>query len=326
MSSAYSQTCNICSQADVDNYVLDPSGLHLSNLYISGSDITNLDGLNGIKNIFLGSLRIYDSPILEDVDGLSQLEQVTYNVVISNNPLLKSIEGLSSLIISLSTYDGTTSQIVTHGLEIVNNDMLDTIHLPAYIEDQILITNNELLSHLDFPAITSSNGIYTISDNPTLKNLDGLAQIPAISQLTIMNNTNLYGYCGLNKIVFNDINAPISLSGNLVNPSNQEILYEGTCGNFVRNFTGYPTFTEALLGAKDHEFIFVARDHTIDVTTTFPATQNQTLVIKPYVTLRFNAPFTNESIVINHGTLEMINGAQLTNKGALVNTGMLIIN
>jgi hypothetical protein len=83
---------------------------------------------------------------------------------------------------------------------------------------------------------------------------------------------------------------------------------------------------EALVGADDHDIIYVERDNTIVSTTTFLGTQKHTLVVRPQVTLTFDAPFTNEGIVINHRTLEMMTGSLFTNSGAFVNTGSLIAN
>ena len=168
---------------------------------------------------------------------------------------------------------------------------------------------------------------FTINNNSSLENLDWIAEFDYITvSLVITNNAQLRFYCGLRDRILDDPMADITISGNLKNPTFGEILLEGSCGNFVRGLIGYPTLSEALTGADEHDFIYVERSNTIDVSTTFLGTQQNTLVIRPQTTLTFTAPFTNEGIVINHGTLEMMPGTIFTNSGAFVNTGLLIAN
>src|SRR5258708_25875589 len=102
--SQLSTTCSgisLTSQAQVDAF---PStyGCSVINggLTISGSDITNLDSLYSITQIDgdPGGLSITGNPLLKNINGLSSLSNVGYGwVYISNNPSLTNLNGLSSL-------------------------------------------------------------------------------------------------------------------------------------------------------------------------------------------------------------------------------------
>lgn len=334
-SSAHSQSgpCNICSQEDVDNYV--PSVFFP--VRISGDDITNLDGLSGLVDIPLGVLEIWDCPLLENTDGLSALFRVGKGTLILDNPLLERIN------MPLLQYSNV-NEFFHDGIEIRNNGSLDSISMGSLDGTNVILENNESLKSfesnngdgisltitgsLDLSEIILANTLDTvyISGSNELQNLDGFGEVTNVNKMTFTDNPSLNLYCGLNNVVMNDLNTEINLSGNLKNPSNEEILLEGSCGNFVRAFIGYETLAEALDGASDHSFIFVPRDFTFDTPLTFSGMEKHTLVIQPNVTMTFSAPFTNQGIVINHGTLEMLTGAVFTNSGAFVNTGMLIAN
>ena len=312
INTAFSQACTICSQAEVDNYVGDLSG----NVVISGPDITNLDALSDNIPCFLClfSFTLIDNPVLIDISGISQFGNYpSANFIIENNPLLETID--FPFLTQLESY-----------FRIKGNASLDTINIPKLVVEELTIENNTSLVYIGLSEdVLTSN--FTIDNNASLENLDWIVDLEdSTVSLVISNNAKLLFYCGLRDRILNDPMADITISGNLKNPSFGEILLEGSCGNFVRGLIGYPTLSEALIGANEHDFIYVERSNIIDVSTTFPGTQQNTLVIRPHTTLTFTAPFTNEGIVINHGTLEMISGTTFTNSGAFVNTGLLIAN
>lgn len=326
------QQCNFCSQADVDAYNL--GGFVFGNIYISGPDITNLDALSPLRTLVNGDLIIYNNPLLENTDGLSlfevQLNETSNNFSIYNNPKLKRINlpSLDTSIDSISNNNSLDSiSIRSTSVNIMNNDSLSYFATTAAsaTPDDFTFIGNPFLKEIIFSPTLSSIGSCTISD-AQIKNLDGFANLTSIEDLTLTDNANLQFYCGLHEVLLNDLNTSITLTSNFRNPTNEEILHEGTCGNFVRNGVGYSTLTEALSGAHDHSFIYVAKDYVIDSTTIFSSGIQRTLIIHQNTTLTFDAPFTNEGIVINHGTLEMLTGSLFTNAGAFVNTGLLIAN
>ncbi|WP_235296600.1 hypothetical protein [Portibacter marinus] len=301
--------CNLCSQADVDNY----SGVFLSSISISGEDITNLDGMSSAT---VGSGSAY---------------------YIYNNPRLKSIEGLSSVISnSLGTWyfinnDSLKSidlPVGSTGLEIRDNDMLDSVRIIDFsIELNVKISNNLYLKSMVLGE-GPSNVVKSIevSSNSSLRNLDGLSTLIDVTEnISILNNPSLAEFCGLRPLLITEPTLPLNISGNLFNPSNTYIITDGECGNFITNGSGFATLQEALAAATDYSFIKVTRDVTISDATAFPGGQNLTLVVEPLRTLTLDAPFTNEGIIINHGTIRMLNGNIFTNIGPSVMTGNLIL-
>jgi len=312
MNVGLSQACTICSQADVDNYTGNLGG----NIVISGPDITNLDALadNIGSGFVIFGLTIDNNPLLTDISGISQIPPLPNGeVMISDNPLLESI---SFPILSQ----------VLYYFRVQNNASLDSIYLPELLVQELTIEDNSSLVHIGFSANTSIWETITIDNNSSLENLDGLADFIEDTDILITNNSQLRFYCGLHERILLGPTDNITITGNLKNPTFSEILLEGTCGNYVRGLIGYPTLSEALVDAEEHDFIYVERSNTIDVSTTFLGTQKNTLVIRPQSTLTFTASFTNEGIVINHGKLEMMSGADFNNSGAFVNTGTLISN
>lgn len=349
----HGQNCTICSQSEVDNF----SGNLGGHIVISGPDITNLDALaDNIGGSFLSylSISIINNPVLTDISGISLIPLLSNTpVLISDNPLLESVSfpvltstksldilnnvSLDSIYVpemfcpilkiqnnGALKYIGLSANNIINSLTI-DNTGLDSIDLPEINFSLLEIQNNDALNYIGLSANNSIN-ILTIENNATLENLDGMNDFSDFTTMTISNNTQLRYYCALYDIFLDNPVADITITGNLKNPTYQEIFLEGTCGNYVRNFIGYETLTEALDGANDYDIIFVARDIVVDSPTIFSNIQNQTLFIRPTVNLTFNAPFTNEGIVINHGTVEMMPGATFTNSGVFANTGQLIAN
>ena len=330
------QQCTFCSQADIDAYNDSYGTAFFGNMYISGPDITNLDSLYNLHIIINlgveGNLKIYDNPLLENTDGLSSF-QVSggqgFQIAIYNNPKLKRIN-LPSVAQAIDSISNNVSldSIIMRGVpvNIMNNDSLSYFEITesSYNSDFTLY-GNPLLEEIAFSPTVSSISDGSINGS-AIKNLDGFSNLTSIESLTLTNNANLQFYCGLNGVLQNDINTPITLSGNYLNPTNEDILAEGTCGIFVRNSVGYNTLPEALAGAHDHSVIYLTKDYLIDTTTLFSSGLHRTLFIHPNTALTFDAPFTNEGIVINHGTLEILTGSLFTNSGAFVNTGLLITN
>lgn len=323
------QTCNICSQDDVDNW----TQVFSNALYISGNDITNLDGMSEL-DFSLGNVWIYDNPNLTNINGLTNFRQAGGSVQIYNNPLLEKI-------VELPKFEGC------FGLEIRNNSSLDTINLPSYVDnryriknnasllfidissslnlERVEVSNNPILSTIVFPSDVTTIDSVTIVNNGSLTNIDALSKLTTFTQgIKIQDNSLLKDFCGLYSIIVNNPIAIPDISGNLKNPLNQEIIGYGSCGNFKRNTIGYETLQEALASAEDYDFIHVARDFKIETPFTLSGEENYTLVVDPTIKLTFDAPFTNEGIIINHGTLHMINNNPFINQGSIIVTGSLI--
>src|SRR5258706_9600821 len=91
----------LTSQAQVDAFPATYGcSVITGTLSISGSDITNLDSLYSITRIDgnPGNLSVTGNPMLKNINGLSSLSYVGYGwVYISDNPSLTNLKGLSSL-------------------------------------------------------------------------------------------------------------------------------------------------------------------------------------------------------------------------------------
>lgn len=62
------------SQAAIDNFATNyPGCTRVSRITISGSDITNLDGLSGIRSLAYGGINFINCPLLNDIKGLSNI-------------------------------------------------------------------------------------------------------------------------------------------------------------------------------------------------------------------------------------------------------------
>lgn len=175
------QIININSQFSIDTFSLT----EVDRLYISGSDITNLD-------------------------GLSQLQIVRENLQIINNPLLKSVT-----IPNLERVLGGVYININKELEIINFPKLerigvdyqagDNLSLPLNerTRESLYIGANDKLQNIDgFPKLEfvsnnidiSSNGIQTLSGFPNLKNIP--------NSIVIVLNPNLTSIGGFDSLEF----------------------------------------------------------------------------------------------------------------------------
>jgi hypothetical protein len=160
------QTCvgsfTLNNQSEVDNF--GPCDTITGSLVIKNTtDITNLDGLAGLKHV--GQiLDIRSNVMLENLDGLSSLQSVGTIFFLSNNFSLQNIDGLSSL------------QSIGLGFFLVNNDQLKDVNG---------------LSNL-----TTVGGRLQLGGNLNLISLEGLSSLQAVGEnLIVADNANL-GNCG----------------------------------------------------------------------------------------------------------------------------------
>lgn len=104
------------SQDEIDAFPANNPGCQniAGYVFISGSDITNLDSLRQIKSIGQ-DITIFSNPVLNDISGLMNLTSVGSYVDISFNPSLTTLDGLSGLR-SIGGYLG-----------IYSNNILDNI-------------------------------------------------------------------------------------------------------------------------------------------------------------------------------------------------------
>jgi hypothetical protein len=168
------------------------------------TDVAGLECLNTV-----GGLTILSNPDLTNLDGLSGLKTISANLIISDNPVLTSISGLSGLTsvsnISISNNDQLTSLNgiggVSQAHEVDVSSMLALTDLNALTHIRIinklkLQTLPELTVLPGFTAL--ENGLYLeITDNDGLTNLTGLEQLTQASVISISGNDGLENLVGL---------------------------------------------------------------------------------------------------------------------------------
>jgi len=243
------------SQEDVDKFASIGCSEIGGTLRVRGSDITNLNGLEGLT--LIGAfLNISNNAVLSDINGLSSLTSVGGDLIIENNAAIMNIDGLSSLtsvggwleIIgneSLKNINGLSalSSYITK-LNIVDNPDLNNIDglsgLSAVGKEWILIKNNDALTDIDgLLRIASVEGSVVITDNEMLENIDGLSSLMLVGKnLEINNNNNLVQCCGAYPLLeFGAIGGPIiDITNNGSGCTEEDIQSGGHCHSCDENF------------------------------------------------------------------------------------------
>ncbi len=168
----------LCSQEDVDNFMADYSDCSETNgiVKISGNDITNLNGLNGITSVGF-YLNIVQNPELTSLTGLESLHSVSGAVSIGYNPLLTSLTGLGNL----ASLDGYLS--VYNNNELTSLSGLENL---TSIGDMLEIISNEKLAGL-----AALNNLSSIGNSLWIRNNNNLTSLSGIDQLDSGSITSL---------------------------------------------------------------------------------------------------------------------------------------
>jgi len=241
-------TYNFFNQSDIDNFQINyPNCTHLAgNVFIQGSDISNLLGLNMTTSI-QGGLEIDNTELLTSLEGLNNLNSIGNYFLIGNGEdkknlsltRLSELESLDSiggyLVISynpkLAGLSGLQSiKSLGGGLIIGHNDILTNLsglnNLNS-IGNYFSIGNGEDKNNLSpkwikgLETLDSIGGNLVIIYNPKLADVSGLESVKSLGGvLSIKNNdvlTNLTGLNNLttigNMISIENNNALTSLSG-----------------------------------------------------------------------------------------------------------------
>ncbi|MEZ4966828.1 MAG: T9SS type A sorting domain-containing protein [Saprospiraceae bacterium] len=163
------------NQNQVDNFPINYPGCTNPAVLITitGNNITNLDGLNGILATD-NSIIIRDNPNLASLSGLSNLSSIAVELKIENNDALTSLTGLENL---------------------------------NWLGGHLSIEGNALLATLDGIGPIPSLGSYlNVSFNPVLTDISALSSITEVGPdyfngfLAIRNNNSLPAVNGLNLI------------------------------------------------------------------------------------------------------------------------------
>ncbi|MEZ4801783.1 MAG: T9SS type A sorting domain-containing protein [Gelidibacter sp.] len=165
----------LSSQADVDNFATNyPNCTEILNgLQISGEDI-------------------------DDLTPLSNIAAVGYQINVSNNPLLESLNGLNGI----TTFHPSNLGVID--IQIDNNTILTDISalgnlVPSQSIESLFVRNNPMLLSLDGLQGIQPWVIYYvfIENNDSLNNLNGLNNIISCESMRIVGNDNLTSMSGL---------------------------------------------------------------------------------------------------------------------------------
>jgi hypothetical protein len=208
------------SQSDIDNFQTAFQGCNTLEgevIINSGSDITNLNGLN-VLTFIDEKLEIQGNSALNSLTGLEGLNSIGGELHISYNPALTSLiglEGLNSIggwfhielnssLTSLTGLDSLTS--IGGPFTIEDNDGLTSLtglEGLVSIGTNLNITNNDALANLTgLQNLTSVKNLY-ISSNGALTDLTGLQGLTSVENLYISSNgalTALTGIENLNRV------------------------------------------------------------------------------------------------------------------------------
>ena len=142
---AYSQSClpegiTFTTQNQIDSFQVNYPGCTeiLGGMTISGSDITNLQGLDVLTTIFNGFV-IENNPVLTSLTGLNNITHAWGSLTIEHNDALTSLAGLEGLTrieitltigfnTALSSLDGLENLASTSGgIFVYYNDVLTSL-------------------------------------------------------------------------------------------------------------------------------------------------------------------------------------------------------
>ena len=188
----------------------------------NNDNLLNVDGFLSLT--FAHSLKIVGNAKLADLDGLSALTEVDDFFIISNNPELASLQGLTNFTkvsslggnLTIDNNDKLTGVdllgvtflaglVIKENAAIVNLDGLS--NLSGIFFGGLTIENNAALENLDGLSNTGTAGDLKIIGNPSLTNIDGLIKMQGISNidarhnLEISNNNSLTNLDGLSNLV-----------------------------------------------------------------------------------------------------------------------------
>ncbi len=220
---AFSQ-CNtsayFSSQAQIDAFIIaNPTCTTLTSVTITGSDITNLDGLSQITT--MSSLNISAVPNLTNYSGLNNLSTISENLVISGTtattitafPALVSVSGYFQLnstsnLVSFIGLNNLTS--VGGQLSVSSNIMLTALpgmtSLTSVGGNLDLNYNEALVSLSGLNNLASVGGLVSIYDNDVLSSITSLSNLTSINgYLSVQYNYTLTSLSGLQNIDPTDI-------------------------------------------------------------------------------------------------------------------------
>lgn len=169
----YPDCSEILGDVDISNSITNLNGLSVltsigGNLFISGTSLTNLTGLDNIS-IIGKSFSIMTCSSLTTLSGMENLTSIGENFYIDNNALLNNLTAL-------------------HGLNFIGGDL-------------VVSFNPSLVSLTGLEELTSIGGYFSIYQNGLINNLVGLNSLTSIGEyINISVSNSLTSLAGLENL------------------------------------------------------------------------------------------------------------------------------
>lgn len=220
----------LSTQSAVDNFTVNYPGCSVmpagSDLIITGTNITNLNGLSSLQ-IVNGAVEIRNNPALTSLDGFSPVYAGS-DLIIRSNPLIQNLNSLSGL-------DTVAGEFVIRSNQNLNSitglGLLKRVGLDFIVRD-----NAPLVSLTGLENLKAVHGLLEITDNASLNSLSALSNLDSIygggpeGAVFIDNNPLLATLAGLG-------NNNTFINGDVVLTNNGSLAYcsvPSIC-NFINN-------------------------------------------------------------------------------------------
>ncbi|MFD2561525.1 Ig-like domain-containing protein [Aquimarina rubra] len=220
--------------------------------------LENLNGLSSLKMIG-GNLEIKNNPFVNTLEGLNNLENIGGNLSVSYNERLNDFCAIKNLLVS-NGLDGTFfetryNKYNPSKLDITDGDCFKDFPQGVYggnlvirskgayetfismnyegIDGDLTINNNR---DSDIMSLEDLSGLKRVLGNlyinrMIIEDLQGLGNLELVEgNLQISDNPNLSDFCEIQGLLQNNGVGSFFTSGNVYNPSAQEIVEE-TCSN-----------------------------------------------------------------------------------------------
>ena len=189
---------------------------YAKDIYVTGSSLTNLDGLANITTV-QNVLVISRNPLIIGLQGLANLQQVGILEVDGNDSLV-SLEGLNSNV-TFGTLQITNNSKLTELLTFTsdtantvdieaNNSLVDLSGLAnlATLLGSLIIAENPMITSLnDFANLQQIDYELDVTGNDNILSLDGLNPNITVNNLTIMDNPKLLALLPLTQNTISDV-------------------------------------------------------------------------------------------------------------------------
>jgi hypothetical protein len=200
------------SQSQVDSFQINYPGCTAieGDVYISGDDISNLNGLSVLTSIG-GHLRIESTSSLITLYGLNNLSSIGEGLSIEENETLLNLVGLNGLI----SVGGSLIILENPSLlHLTGLDNLTSIGGDFNIGcSNYYWTGNPLLTNLSgLNSLTSIGNSLRICNNQGLTDISGIENLTSVENIYISSNDNLSHLLGLQGVT--NVNGYISINWN----------------------------------------------------------------------------------------------------------------